>query len=127
MIETPRLPSATEIQAASATKVRHDLAKEIQSNPSLSIVTYQKRPYTISIATVCRDGVLYQGVGVSKVSGNDWFRPAMGKRIATGRAVDCIARQFMNEDAEWKLEWTKAEEEPPFLVSPPRLEMEASV
>ena len=106
---------------------RHALVKDVESDPTLSKVIYQKRPYTIAIVTICYGGVVYQGVGTAKVSGKDWFRPALGKKIATGRAIDCIVRQFMGEDAEWKLEWTKAKEEPPFLVSPPRLEMEASV
>jgi len=97
------------IEAPSATEIRHDLAKGIQSNSSLIVVFFQRRPYTIAVANVNICSTTYQGVGISKVSGKDWYNPKLGKRIALGRAIDCIARQTLGENAEWKQEFAGAE------------------
>jgi len=88
---------------------RHDVARIVQEDPSLIIIFFQRRPYTIAVTTVNFNGTLYQGIGISKVSGKDWYNPKLGKRIARGRAIDCIARQILGENAEWKQEFVGVE------------------
>jgi len=72
----------------------------VKSNDTFSYFIAQRRPCTTAITQVEFDGHTFTGMGVSKVSGKDWYDPKLGRRIALGKAVRNIVAQIMGESSE---------------------------